>query len=101
MLLQAVQTSSVPQMEASQLQQRIAAILHRILGASILPELPFTEAGLDSLGAVELRTMLAAEFEVDLPATMAYDYPTITALAHFIASQLPSAQPMALLPGML
>ena len=44
------------------------------------------EAGLDSLSAVELRNDLAAAFDTELPATLIFDYPTIPALASFIAS---------------
>ena len=49
---------------------------------------PLMEAGLDSLGAVELRNQLAAAFPAsELPATLTFDYPSIIALASFIASQ--------------
>ena len=49
------------------------------------------EAGLDSLGAVELRNKLAAAFPAaELPATLAFDYPTTASLASFIASQQPT-----------
>ena len=46
------------------------------------------EAGLDSLGAVELRNSLAARFSVDVPATLTFDYPTIAALAGFFGKSL-------------
>lgn len=44
------------------------------------------EAGLDSLGAVELRNSLASRFGVELAATVTIDYPTAAALAMHIAS---------------
>lgn len=46
------------------------------------------EAGLDSLGAVDLRNALAVQFSVDLPATLTFDYPTVPGVARFIASLL-------------
>jgi len=46
------------------------------------------QAGLDSLGAVELRNSLSARFGVDLPATIVFDHPTVNALAAHIARQL-------------
>lgn len=48
---------------------------------------PLMEAGLDSLAAVELRNALGAKLNVDLPATVTFDYPSIGALAGFIASK--------------
>jgi len=47
------------------------------------------EAGLDSLGTVDLRNALGEQFSVELPATLTFDYPTVSALAAFISSLLP------------
>ena len=51
---------------------------------------PLMESGLDSLGSVELRNSLASQFGVELPATVTLDYPSISALAGYIASLLAS-----------
>lgn len=60
------------------------------------------QAGLDSLGAVELRNAVASKFGINVPATLAFDYPTPTALSEFVAASLPqtlaqlSQEPLAL-----
>ena len=46
------------------------------------------DAGLDSLGAVELRNTLATRFAVDLPATLTFDYPTVRALSQYLVENL-------------
>ena len=51
------------------------------------------DSGLDSLAAVELRNAIAARFAISLPATAAFDHPTVAHLARFVASQLPADQP--------
>ena len=56
-----------------------------VLGSAPALEQPLMEAGLDSLGAVELRNALASLFAVDLPATVTFDHPTAAALGTFIA----------------
>lgn len=43
---------------------------------------------MDSLGAMELRTAVAARFAVQLPATATFDHPTPAALAALVHSKL-------------
>jgi acyl carrier protein len=49
---------------------------------------PLRELGLDSLMAVELRNMFSTSLEIDLPATLLFDYPTLIALSTYLSSQL-------------
>ena len=44
------------------------------------------EAGVDSLGAVELRNALGTRFGVELPATVTLDFPSIAALSAHLAT---------------
>ena len=50
------------------------------------------EAGLDSLGAVELRNALGERFSVQLAATATFDHPSISALAAHILQLLPAEE---------
>ena len=49
---------------------------------------PLMEAGLDSLGTIELRNALNARFALDMPATLVFDHPTIASLAQHVAREL-------------
>ena len=49
------------------------------------------EAGLDSLGAVELRNAISGHFQLDVPATLTFDYPSLASMAGFLAPQLGAA----------
>jgi acyl transferase domain-containing protein/acyl carrier protein len=48
----------------------------------------FADLGMDSLGAIELRTHLEQALECRLPATLAFDYPTVNALVAHLLDQL-------------
>jgi NAD(P)-dependent dehydrogenase (short-subunit alcohol dehydrogenase family) len=57
---------------------------------SVNPRQPLQELGLDSLTAVELRNMLGKSLnpERSLPATLVFDYPTISALTDFLSQDI-------------
>ena len=52
------------------------------------------QVGLDSLGAVELRSAITAALGITLPATSTFDHPTVAALAAFVASKMGPAAPV-------
>ena len=80
-----------------------------VMGMDVPEDQPLMEAGLDSIGAVELRNAVSASFGIELPATVTFDYPTPHALAQYIAGQMAPAagrlaagavtQTMQALPG--
>ncbi|MBL8972725.1 MAG: SDR family NAD(P)-dependent oxidoreductase, partial [Myxococcales bacterium] len=68
-----------------------AAVLEevaRVLGASerVGLDRPLQELGLDSLMAVELRGALGLRFGAALPATLAFDHPTVEALTRWLST---------------
>lgn len=90
------------QAKAPRLQPKpdIASMVERIVtqtvGHAIGVDQPLVAAGLDSLGAVEVRRELSAAAGVDLPSTLIFDYPTITNIAARILEVMPvEARPQA------
>ena len=66
----------------------VSATVQSILGTVPTAEQPLMEAGLDSLAAVELRNALSTRFGVpELPATLIFDYPTMSALTGFLVGE--------------
>lgn len=79
---------------AVDLEQRVLGLVASVLGVAVEASQPLMEAGLDSLGAVDLRNALGAAFGVDLPATVTFDYPSAAELSKLIARKaMPATAP--------
>ena len=68
----------------------VAASVEESLGSRVEPLEPLMAAGLDSLSSLELRSSLQVRFGVDLPSTLLFDHPNVSALSRFLTSYLPS-----------
>jgi acyl carrier protein len=79
----------------AQVQEAVASVL----GTPVGLDDPLMSAGLDSLGSVELRNSLEKQAGLELPSTLVFDYPTISALAAFLSSKLAQSRPHGELAG--
>ena len=77
------------------LLQQIAAAVDTVIGHAIGHDEPLMAAGLDSLGTVELRNTLESKLGLQLPATLVFDYPTVSALADLLYPKLAVATAVA------
>jgi acyl carrier protein len=89
-----------PAARATTLRTMIRRTLATVLGfdestAEISTRAKYFDLGMDSLMAVEFRNRLQQTFEIPLPATMAFDYPTIETLAESIGTALAARVPAA------
>jgi acyl carrier protein len=69
------------------MEQQVAQAVQEVLGSAVGAEQPLMSAGLNSLGSVELRNSLEARLGLQLPATLVFDYPSISALAIYLAGR--------------
>lgn len=55
---------------------------------SLVNNSPLREQGVDSLQSVEIALLLAKHFGLSLPATLLFDYPTVSSIARFLSKKL-------------
>jgi acyl-CoA synthetase (AMP-forming)/AMP-acid ligase II/acyl carrier protein len=80
-----------PQATPDQIQAWLLTWLGQTLQvpvSSLDPARPFAEYGLDSVAAVELTALLQTHLNLNLSPTLAYEYPTIEAIAAYLGQQL-------------
>ncbi|MBV8886873.1 MAG: type I polyketide synthase [Chroococcidiopsidaceae cyanobacterium CP_BM_RX_35] len=92
----AQQTEFLQQLKAAPVSTRRALLIAhiqtevaKVLGldsCQLLPQQGFSDIGMDSLMAVELKNRLERTLGSSLPATLAFDYPTIEALVDYLSS---------------
>ena len=65
--------------------EAVLEMVKRTAGGSVDADAPLMEAGVDSLGAVELRNQLqGAAGGLSLPSTLVFDHPTARQLASLL-----------------
>ena len=68
----------------------VMSTITRILGHEIDADKALIDAGIDSLSMMELGRAIETDVGVSLPTTIAFDHPTVEAIAAFIADELES-----------
>ncbi|MEV0624809.1 type I polyketide synthase [Nonomuraea wenchangensis] len=79
-------------------RRRAAQVLGHADPEPVEPDADLVGLGLDSLAAMELRNALNSATGVRLPATAAFDYPSVRALARVLDEEMAPA-PVAAAPG--
>ncbi|MFE2679767.1 acyl carrier protein, partial [Streptomyces hygroscopicus] len=69
-------------------RQHVAAVLVHATPDAIESDRSFRELGFDSLTAVQLRNRLGAITGLELPTTLAFDYPNLTVLAEHLETHM-------------
>jgi len=85
----ALKTSLTPSITA--VKTAVAGLVNSLVGSTVGDEDPLLAAGLDSLGAVEFKNSLSQTLGLELPSTLVFDYPTVSAISRFVITKLAPA----------
>ncbi|MEL6813253.1 MAG: aminotransferase class I/II-fold pyridoxal phosphate-dependent enzyme [Cyanobacteria bacterium J06598_3] len=80
--------SDRPNLLATYLQQQLAKVMGFGEPEAINPNEQFGDLGMDSLMAVEFSNRLQTNLSHPIPQTLAFDYPTVNALAKYLVEQI-------------
>ncbi|KAK9863861.1 hypothetical protein WJX84_009188, partial [Apatococcus fuscideae] len=69
-----------PPIRLAALTETVQGVVAGVLGECPAMDAPLMAAGLDSLGATELQQGINQALDLELPATLAFDYPTMEAI---------------------
>lgn len=72
------------------LEEHVRTTVTAVLGreAPVPVEVPLRDLGMDSLSAIEVRNALSLAAGISLPATLAFDHPTVSAVARHLLQLL-------------
>jgi acyl transferase domain-containing protein/acyl carrier protein len=83
---------AAPRPRAREVRGLIEGALRELLGLGASEPVPakagFVQLGLTSLGMVELKSRLSRELGLSLPATLAFDQPTVESLTAYLVERL-------------
>jgi acyl transferase domain-containing protein/acyl carrier protein len=68
--------------------ERVAAVLHFGSVDEVEPAADFVTLGLDSVMGMEVKSRLESDFGLHLPASLTFDYPSVSKLTEFVEAQL-------------
>ncbi|AUS81186.1 hypothetical protein C1701_25820 [Actinoalloteichus sp. AHMU CJ021] len=77
-----------PRVVLELVRAQVAVVLGHGSGDDVAPDQTFSDAGFDSLTAVELRNRLNSVTGLRLSATVVFDYPTPAELAEFVLAEV-------------
>jgi len=94
------QRASIRTLLLDHVRQHVAIVLGLDVAVLTDPQSGFTDLGLDSLTAIELRNRLQTTLERPFSATLIYDYPTLSALTDYLLTVvMPETAPKPAIPS--